>query len=309
MVHFLTMIQRFSSPTVTWVDLSSPTPEEIRAVMEEYDIPPELVGDLSGPVPRSEAVAAERAIKVTLDFPMVRRKDVEGAHEIKFIVTKKTLLTVRYEETAALHKFGKEFEVLSTLKRTTKETNGGLLFVALMSALYDGLSTKLEYVESRLDFIESEMFEEREREMVLEISKTSQTLITFRQILFSHREVLEIAEPLFLKMFTSNLGTHTRELMLFQQYLARRVTTLSTSLQELRVTNDSLLSAKQNETMKVLTIMAFVTYPLTLISSVFGMNAENTPIIGRLYDFWIILCIMAAIAIVFFAYFKYKRWF
>jgi len=303
------MIQRFSSTNVTWVDLSSPTPEEIRAVMEEYDIPPELVGDLSGPVPRSEAVAAEHAVKVTLDFPMVRRKDVEGAHEIKFIVTKKTLLTVRYEETAALHKFGKEFEVLSTLKRTTKETNGGLLFIALMSALYDGLSTKLDYIESRLDFIESEMFEEHEREMVFEISKTSQTLITFRQILFSHREVLEIAEPLFLQMFTAHLGKHTRELMTFHQYLARRVTTLHASLQELRDTNDSLLSAKQNETMKVLTIMAFVTFPLALISSIFGMNTAYLPLVGGPNDFWVILGIMIVVAIMFFSYFKYKRWF
>ena len=147
------MIQRFTDTDVTWVDLSSPTPEEIRIIMEEYNIPPELLGDLSGPVPRSEAVASERAIKVTLDFPMVRRKDVEDveiANEIKFLVTKNTLVTVRYEETPALHKFGKEFEVLSTLKRATKETHGGFLFVALMSALYDGLAAKLDYVESRL---------------------------------------------------------------------------------------------------------------------------------------------------------------
>ena len=303
------MIQRFEDKGITWVDISSPSPEEIRAVMEEYNVPPELLGDLSGPVPRSAAVSAEHAIKITIDFPIVRRKDVETSHEIKFIITKKTLLTVRYEEAAALHKFGKEFEVLSTLGRATKDTHGGFLFVALMSALYEGLAAKLDYLESRLDFIEQEMFEEHERKMVFEISKTSQTLITFRQILFSHKEVLEVAEPLFLKMFDAKFGKHVQELVTYYQYLSRRVTTLTASLQELRNTNDSLLSAKQNETMKVLTIMAFVTYPLTLISSIFGMNTENTPLIGHHYDFWIVLGIMFFVTVTFFIYFKYKRWF
>ncbi len=303
------MLQKFEDTSVTWVDASSPTPEEIRAVMEEYNIPPELLGDLSGPVPRSEAQGIDRAIKITLDFPMVRRKDVESAHEIKFIITKKALITVRYEEHASLYKFGKEFEVLSTLSRTTTEKNGGFLFIALMSTLYDGLTAKLEYVESRLDFIEQEMFEERERAMVFEISKMSQTLITFRQILFSHKEVLEVAEPFFLKMFGASFEKNLKGLVIYYQHLSRRVATLTASLQELRDTNDSLLSTKQNETMKVLTIMAFVTYPLTLVSSMFGMNTEKTPIVGHPFDFWIIVGIMVSVAVVLFAYFKYKRWF
>ncbi len=304
------MIQRLEDQGIVWVDLSSPSPEEIRAVMEEYNIPPELLGDLSGPVPRSEAIASAHAIKITIDFPVVKRKDVDGAHEIKFIITKKTLLTVRYEDIMALHKFGKELEVLSTLKsKTTGATSGGYLFTMMMSSLYDGLSAKLDYIESRLSYIEQEMFNAREREMVFEISKMSQTLITFRQILFSHKEVLEVASPLLLKMFEKAFETQIRELVVYYQYLARRVGSLHASLQELRDTNDSLLSTKQNETMKVLTIMAFVTYPLTLISSIFGMNTENTPFMGTPYDFWIVISIMALAGVGFFAYFKIKRWF
>jgi Mg2+ and Co2+ transporter CorA len=41
--------------------------------------------------------------------------------------------------------------------------------------------------------------------------------------------------------------------------------------------------------MKNLTIMAFITFPLTLLSSLFGMNTHDTPIIGFKGDFWLIL--------------------
>lgn len=303
------MIERYKDRSVTWVDLASPSAEEIRAVMEEYNIPPQLLGDLRGPVPRSEASAAERVIKITLDFPVVKKKAIEGSHEIKFIIAKKTLITVRYEDVSALHRFGKEFEVLTTLDRGLRETSGGLLFIALMRSLYESLTAKLDYIDSRMDFIEGEMFSEREREMVVEISRVSQTLITFRQILFSHKEVLEVAGPMFVELFGKSFAPYQTELFHHYQHLTRRTASLSATLQELRNTNDSLLSTKQNEIMKALTVMAFVTYPLALIAAAFGMNTENTPLVGNRIDFWLVIGIMAVSAAIFFAYFKYKRWF
>lgn len=303
------MIERYEDKHLAWIDLSSPSPEEIRAVMEEYNIPPQLLGDLSGPVPRSEASAAEHAIKITIDFPIVKKKAIESSHEIKFIISKKTLITVRYEDVSALHRFSKEFEVLATLNRGLKEKHGGYLFVALMRSLYDGLVGKLDYIDSRMDFIEEEMFNEREREMVVEISKASQTLITFKQILFSHKEVLDTARPMFTQLFGKNFEPYLVELFHHYQYLGRRAASLSASLQELRDTNDSLLSTKQNEIMKALTVMAFVTYPLALIAAAFGMNTEHTPLVGHKLDFWMIIALMLSAATVFFAYFKYKKWF
>jgi len=79
-------------------------------------------------------------------------------------------------------------------------------------------------------------------------------------------------------------------------------------LAELRTTNDSLLYAKQNEVMKTLTIMAFVTFPLTLLAGIFGMNTAYTPLVGRSYDFWIVIGIMLALTVLFFSFFKYRKW-
>ena len=60
--------------------------------------------------------------------------------------------------------------------------------------------------------------------------------------------------------------------------------------------------------MKVLTIMAFITFPLSVIASIFGMNTKTLPIVGVPHDFWIIMGIMVFATIMFFALFKYKKW-
>jgi Mg2+ and Co2+ transporter CorA len=44
------------------------------------------------------------------------------------------------------------------------------------------------------------------------------------------------------------------------------------------------------------------------VAGVFGMNTKNTPFVGNVYDFWIIIAIMISLAVIFFGFFKYKKW-
>jgi magnesium transporter len=81
------------------------------------------------------------------------------------------------------------------------------------------------------------------------------------------------------------------------------------SLHELRETNNSLLTTKQNETMKKLTLLAFITFPLSLIASIFEMNTVDMPIVGLQHGFWIIIGGMTVVGLAMFWYFKYKKWF
>src|SRR5882672_5697362 len=79
-------------------------------------------------------------------------------------------------------------------------------------------------------------------------------------------------------------------------------------LHELRETNNSLLTTKQNETTKTLTIMAFIMLPLSFIADLFAMDTKFMPIIGTPGDFYIILTLMILIAASTFGFFKYKHW-
>lgn len=303
-----TMITRYTHGSCTWIDLVSPSPEEVREVMEEHEIAPQLVSDLTAPVPRSEAIAASGAVKVTLDFPVVKLSEQEIAQEVKFILTKDALITVHYADIAALHQFGKEFEVSAALDKDNTHLNGGHLFLALINTLYVALERKLDYVEARLTEIEQEIFREREKEMVVEISRTSQRVIMFRQALQAHEQVLQDLAPLLKDAFGNSFAHSIDGLETSFQTLTRRLGTIAATITELRETNNSLITTKQNEIMKNLTIMAFITFPLSLFTSMFGMNTKTLPLAGEDGDFWMILAIMIFATIGFFIFFKHKRW-
>lgn len=302
------MLQRHSYNNLTWIDALNPTTDEVREIIKEAHIPLELSGDLTTMVPRSEVRSKKDVLKITLDFPIVKRTDISHPHEVKFIATKKHLVTVRFEDIEALHRFSKDFEISGMLKFKGTKLIGGHMLLALLGELYRTMTAQLDYLESRMTDIEEEMFKEKEREMVQEISKVSRRLIAFRQTLYAHETALydlqrEIVEA-FGKTFEDKVtGLHSE-----YDHLVGRANALSSTLDDLRDTNDSLVSTKQNEIMKTLTIMAFITFPLSLFTSMFGMNTQTIPIVGHEWDFWIIVAIMIIVSIGFFIFFKYKKW-
>jgi len=302
------MIDRYEHKKLIWLDVTNPSQEEIREISKEASIPIEFTHDLTVMIPHSETYYEKGALKITLDFPIVKRTDINHPHEIKFIITKTHLVTVRFEDIESLREFSQKFEILCVLKNGKSPTST-TLFLGMLNFLYDATYLKLDFLETKMQDIEEEIFNEHEREMVFEISSVGRRLITFKQVMSSHENALIRLRLGLEKAFGKSSSEHVDILEHHYRNLTRHAYALSRTLDDLRNTNMALLSTKQNETMKIFTILAFITFPLTLFSSMFGMNTTTTPIVGKEGDFWIILGIMAVVSVLFFAFFKYKRWF
>ena len=291
-----------------WVNMKNPTMDEVQKLSRELDIPATFTNDLTTPVPKNSALQVDSVIKITLDFPVIKRIDMGHPYEVKFIVSKHTLITIQYEEMEGIDRFKRHFEVATTLRKTQKHLTGAHLFISLINSLYESATSKLDYIESKLGDIEDQIFKNNERQMVYEISNVSKKLITFRHILRGHDDIFRDIRPLFESVYGNIFIADLQSLHGQYFILQRQTNALFETLTALRETNTAMLSTRQNEIIKNLTIMAFITFPLTLLSSMFGMNVESAPIIGATGDFWIIVGIMICGTIGFFTFFKYKGW-
>lgn len=302
------MIERFAQGKLHWVNLKRPTIDEIKKVMAELDLSPILMADLTNPIPRNYAQRIENTIKITLDFPTVKRIDVEHRHEVKFIISKNSLLTIQYEEMSGIDKFKRQFEVAATLRKKQKTITGMQLFISLINALYEGTFLKLDYLESQLNELESEVFNHETKQMVFEIAGISKKIISFQHILLGHEDVFREAYPFFADVYKNQFETELKDIQIVYFTILRHTKTLYETLTALRDTNTAIINTRQNEIIKNLTLMAFITYPLTLISSIFGMNTDFTPIIGLPGDFWFVIFIMLGASLFFYFFFKRKNW-
>lgn len=303
------MLTRYQERDLTWIDLVAPTPEEVRKVMKEFDLAPHVAQELLSTSYKSKMERAGDALYVIFHFPTLRLGfNRRPEQEIDFIIGKKFLITTRYENIDPLHSFARAFEVQTLIGSRFHATHGGHLFASMVEAIYKSLESECELLQGKLEEIEARIFKGDERRMVFELSSVARVLFDFRRSLTPHKDMLASMEPLASRLLGPEYSYHLREVEGTRATVCRTIDGLRDSHAELRATNDSLLNAKQNEIMKILTIMAFVTFPLSLIATIFGMNTEHLPIIGMPGDFWIIIGMMLSLTSCFFLFFKYKKW-
>lgn len=294
---------------LVWIDLESPTPEELDSIRQKYSLHPLVVQELSSPSDRPKVDLYENLMYLILHFPALGRASVSlPREEIDFLIGKDFLVTVHYQPVDVLIEVGGLFEVDSILHRGKEEQHAGLLFFTIIEKLYASLEERLEMVSRDLDLAKRGTFGGEERAMVQRLSIISRTLLDFRIAMKSHGAVWEsfnkAGAVFFEKKFSYYLAAISGEYNKVWNMLEGNKEVLS----DLRETNDSLLNIKMNETMVHLTMMAFVVFPLTLIAGIFSMSAREIPIVGSSFDFWKIIAIMGCATVITFAFFKYRRW-
>ena len=303
------MITRQELDGIVWVDAEAPTSEELESIAKEFSIDPFIVAELHGPTLKPSVISGADYLYLILHFPAERHSHTRStAQEVDFIIGEKYIITVRYDVIDPVHKLHKILETEAIIDNEPELKHAGELLYQIIMKLYSGVFHELDYQRDVIHRIEDQMFEGKEKEMVFDISKVSTILRNFSITLETHASVLESFDRKADTLFGEHYTMYTKALIGEQ---LRTQTTTDSYLQMaagLRETNNSLLTTKQNEVMKVLTIMAFVTFPLSLIAGIFGMNTAYIPIVGEPNDFWIVIGIMVSFTVLFFSYFLYKRW-
>lgn len=302
------MLSRYKYKKIQWIDLESPSQDEAKSVMKEFDIHPLVANELLSPTLRPKVDKYPEFLYVILHFPAFQHTHGDGpVQEVDFIIGKDFLITAHYDTIDPLHEFTHMFEVDSVIKKSDFK-HAGMLFYSLARELYRSLSDELVHIEAALNKIEEDIFRGKEKEMVESLSLTNRDLLDFKQAIRLHNEVLASLEAAGTDFFDKTFSYYLRALAGEYHKIASQLEGHRETLIELRKTNDSLLSAKQNEIMRTLTIMAFATFPLSLIAGIFGMNTKILPVVGLPGDFWIIIGIMVAGMALMFWYFKHNRW-
>lgn len=303
------MTNIYSYKDVTWVDLESPTRDEIREVMVKYDIPPLAAEDLLLPTLRPKVDVYPDFIYLVLQFPAWRSSHKEHSQEIDFIVGKNFIVTARYDSIDPIHKFAKMFEVNSVLDRNALiGKNAGYMFYYMIREIYHSLGDELESVKDNLQDIEKSIFTGQEKEMVYELSNISRELLAFKHATALHKEILEsfavAAKPFFGPTFVHYLDAIDGEYM----KVHKMVTGIHESLTELRQTNSDLLEVKQSQIMKIFTAITVISSLLTIISSWFLVESPDRPFEGSRHEFWLIGLVMLVVAVVVAILMRRKKW-
>ncbi len=215
-----------------------------------------------------------------------------------------------------------QFEELQSLKQVSERigSNSGAIRSQgadyLASAILDGIIDTyfpiLEDLGEKLEDLEDAILEDPSRKVIGDIHQVKRQLLTVRRTIWPTREVLNT----LLRDASHNLSGESR-LHLRDCYdhavelidLTETYRELGADLMDVYL---SSISNRMNEVMKVLTIMASIFAPPTLIAAIYGMNFNpaispyNMPELNWYFGYPLVLITMllASLAVVVFLWWK-----
>ncbi len=238
------MLTKHAHKGLVWVDLESPSQDELRKVATDYHLNPLVVHELSSPTLKPKVDLYRDYAYLILHFPQGKRGNGNAVRdlEVDFVIGKKFLITVRHGGSDTFHLFGKLFDANAALDKERLGAHAGFIFFHLLSKLYESLHLELGSIREALREIEQRIFDGEEREMVLALSRVSRDLLDFNRSVSLHLDVLESFEVAGHTLFGTPFAFHLRTIV--GEYTRVKHTLLSNeeSLKELRETNNSLVS-------------------------------------------------------------------
>ncbi len=303
------MISRYTYHDLTWIDMESPSKEEVAHVMEEFSVPSLVAEETITNTLHAKVELYDNLIYMILHFPPSRhggKKDTE--QEIDFVIGKDFMITVHYEPIYSIEQFAKLFELQNAFEKEKNISNGGFLFIEMMKQFYQHSLRKLDDVTKIVREIEYYIFNGHEDMMVKKISTTGKALLDFKQALRFHQDILHSYVNASTKLFGEDYRYYAEVVTSEFNKVNNLLESNRDALSELQRTNDSLLSTKTNDTMRTFTILTFVMMPLTIITGIFGMNTGEISFINKKTDFFFVVGAMAITGLVMFLFFKIRKW-
>jgi magnesium transporter len=183
----------------------------------------------------------------------------------------------------------------------------GRLLYEVLDDLFDYCFPILDKIGHKLDSLEDDVFEGRSEEVVRDLSNVKQEIISYRKIIKPERSTLRLLERHVERFLPEELEEYFDDIVDAAERIWDILDNYKEVVEALEDTNESVISHRQNDVLRVLTVFSVILLPLTLITGVFGMNV-HFPGFDTAWAFWTVFGLMAAALVSLLAFFRLKRW-
>jgi magnesium transporter len=208
-----------------------------------------------------------------------------------------------------------EGDVFDLIRERIRTDNGRIrkmgadyLVYVLMDAIVDNYFAVLEKVGEKIEEIEDEVVANPSPETLQIIHDLKRQMIMLRKSVWPLREVISRLERWESKLINESTDIFLRDLYDHTIQVIDAVETFRDMLSGMLDIYMSSVSNRMNEVMKVLTIIATIFLPLTLVAGIYGMNFRSIPELEWEWGYPFALLIMLSVGIVMLFYFRRRKW-
>jgi magnesium transporter len=304
-------VAELSADGLTWIHLDPPIdPETVNGLRERFGWHPLDVEDVMSKRqrPKVDDYVDDGYLFGVLHFPAYD-KNVQrlNAGELDFFLGPDYLVTISNVDLLPVTRLFNHVQEDERFREQLFSKGSGRLLYEVLDDLFDYCFPILDKIAYKLDSIEDDIEDRRSEEIVTDISKVKQEIISYRKIIKPQRPALRLLERHIERFLPEELELYFDDLVDASERIWDLLDNYKEVVEALESTNESVISHRQNDVLRILTVFSVILLPLTLISGIFGMNVlfpgEHTHA-----AFWAIVGLMVTVIVGMIGFFKYKRW-
>jgi magnesium transporter len=290
-----------------WIDVQGVGDERLlKGLAEIFHIHPLALEDVVNVPSRPKAEPHEHHLLIITRMATPAGKGRIATEQVSIFVGANYVLTFQQDLPGDV--FDPVRERLRNAGGAMRAAGPDYLAYAIWDAIIDGYFPVFEEFGEHLEDLEIRAVQAPATQLLAEIHDVKRYLLDIRRSLWPQREAINSILRDCPKFMTETVRLHLRDCYDHCVQLLDVVETyreLASGLMDIYL---SSLSNRQNEIMKVLTIMASIFIPLTFLVGVYGMNFDYMPELHERWAYPVLWVLMLLICLGMVVYFRRKGW-
>jgi len=258
---------------LTWVNIEPPTERETEYLAQNYPFHPlDLEGCLSR-VQRPKIDLYKDYLFLVFHFPVFNKEArVTTSSQLSVFIGEKYLITLHKGELKPLVKLFRECQIDEESRQENLSQGPGYILYRIIDRLVDYCLPILNRIVDNIEEVEDDIFSDRKKGTVKEISMLRRDIISFRRIIWPMRAVIGSLEPRIRRFTKMDLAVYFGDTVDHVDKIWDALDEYKEVIEGLNDTHDSLATNRTNEVMRMLTVIATILLPITVVASLYGMN-------------------------------------
>ncbi|MDI6815203.1 MAG: magnesium transporter CorA family protein, partial [Dehalococcoidales bacterium] len=228
--------------------------------------------------------------------------------QVSVFIGENYLITLHKGELKPLVKLFRECLIDEGSRQEYFSQGSGYLLYRIIDRLVDYCLPILNKIGDNIEAVEDSIFSSSGvKGPVREISMLRRDVISFRRIIWPMRAVIGSLEPKIRRFTQMDLAVYFGDMVDHMDKIWDGLDEYKEIIEGLNETHDSLATNRTNEVIRMLTIIATVLLPITVVASIYGMNIP-LPFQESDYSLLFVFLIMLAIISGMLYFFRRQRW-
>jgi magnesium transporter len=294
--------------TTNWIMVKGfSQPENLEKLAAYFEIHPLIIEDIFNVNHMPKVEDLEKNIFVTLkNLTWIETDQTIESEQISIYLSPNVLISFEEKEN---NLFNPIIERLKSGKGKGRVRQEDYLCYLLIDHIIDNYYLLLDHTEDQIDHLEKLLIDNPTNELSHSFLRLKKNLVLLRKTIYPLKEEIRYLSREDSVVISSTTRQYLGDINDHLSFLIQSIDSfreMIASMMDLLMANNA---NRMNNIMKTLTLVSTIIIPMTLVSSIYGMNFEFMPELKWRYGYPLLLGSMVTMGLTMYIYMKRKKWF